>query len=783
MTINYIHCIIILLRETALTIKMRNEQNNQSHVPNPSSINGRLYPDHSMEDLNPEDASEQTFDPTFTTTTMNSEIMDIPWAESFPIPDNRSRSQSINHESEFGNNMAVASELALLSEIQIENEMRKKKQMEEEDADLAFALQQQIQYDEEFQSARETQSVISNCPPSYPRTENFIRTNHLGCGYDIEISAPPFSSNSNAHEHTIYPTNNHLHNLNNQINADTDTAIGTNADFVAANPNRNNSILHSIALADEEYARSLNRMEEERATQRLVRDQQRLSASRQRHRSGYKSCISWFVAGAIGISSIYTILYFFTPYLKGGPFDLFGGKDGPFNNSTNGGFGWGDDWEEGQPRKWNVGSVSSLIHNGKQRKGLELTILNACTEDWDSYLTKAVDDWNLSASLDLNLKAVDAESSCVGVRGKIKVCNGDYGLTSWVGVNEVILENGYIVLSTARMNERYMSSASKAKKQYTMCHEIGHGLGLPHTDENFLNRDLGNCLDYTNSPENNLEPGEVNFLTLLEMYGTVPGKISEYSTQQITSTQVVDVWIEGNIKLWKHGKNGLNLLVINALSPEWSRFFDDVLDDWNQAPALALTHISIPPDTNCSPVYESMKVCNGDYGPTEWLSINEMILENDMIIMSTIKMNDFHLKEESDDKKQYSLCHEFGHGFGLTHTDEDYSNPNLGNCLDYTNDPKQNLLSGKLNWDRLEKLYGLPTDAKNRNKTDEVMKEDKSDRRFLRPWDKSNTLGLNSMPLVEAHRWKVVKKNSIGETHVANLSKGLQIVAHVTYSQ
>jgi hypothetical protein len=44
---------------------------------------------------------------------------------------------------------------------------------------------------------------------------------------------------------------------------------------------------------------------------------------------------------------------------------------------------------------------------------------------------------------------------------------------------------------------------------------------LPHTDENFNNQDLGNCLDYTNTPDNNLRPGAYNCERLQGMYGTV----------------------------------------------------------------------------------------------------------------------------------------------------------------------------------------------------------------------------------------------------------------------
>jgi hypothetical protein len=49
---------------------------------------------------------------------------------------------------------------------------------------------------------------------------------------------------------------------------------------------------------------------------------------------------------------------------------------------------------------------------------------------------------------------------------------------------------------------------------------MGHGFGLPHTDEDHFNRDRGECMDYTNRPGRNLVPGEFNLNLLVEMYGT-----------------------------------------------------------------------------------------------------------------------------------------------------------------------------------------------------------------------------------------------------------------------
>jgi len=53
----------------------------------------------------------------------------------------------------------------------------------------------------------------------------------------------------------------------------------------------------------------------------------------------------------------------------------------------------------------------------------------------------------------------------------------------------------------------------------------GHGFGLPHTDESFWNRDLGNCLDYTNNYQGNESPDTSNYNYLTDLYGTVDGSI------------------------------------------------------------------------------------------------------------------------------------------------------------------------------------------------------------------------------------------------------------------
>lgn len=46
---------------------------------------------------------------------------------------------------------------------------------------------------------------------------------------------------------------------------------------------------------------------------------------------------------------------------------------------------------------------------------------------------------------------------------------------------------------------------------------------MPHTDESFWNRDLGNCLDYTTRYNGNKSPDDTNYDFLNALYGTVGG--------------------------------------------------------------------------------------------------------------------------------------------------------------------------------------------------------------------------------------------------------------------
>jgi hypothetical protein len=83
----------------------------------------------------------------------------------------------------------------------------------------------------------------------------------------------------------------------------------------------------------------------------------------------------------------------------------------------------------------------------------------------------------------------------------------------------------------------------------------------------------------------------------------------------------------------------------------------------------------------------------------------------------------FNTPYETPAWRQFVLCQEVGHPFGLDHQDVTFDNANLGSCMDYTNDPDggpggasetdpSNEHPNQHDYDQLATIYGH-TDGKN----------------------------------------------------------------------
>lgn len=153
-------------------------------------------------------------------------------------------------------------------------------------------------------------------------------------------------------------------------------------------------------------------------------------------------------------------------------------------------------------------------------EGLFLTIDIATDDVWAPIAEQNILVWNQSEAVVLKANRVPHDPACSPSRGRLKVCNDDYGETPWHGINIILQDqvSNTTIHSISKLNDRYNTNA--ASRRYIVCHENGHGLGLPHTDEDHFNRDRGDCMDYTVRYENNDVPGVFNLNLLEELYGT-----------------------------------------------------------------------------------------------------------------------------------------------------------------------------------------------------------------------------------------------------------------------
>jgi hypothetical protein len=152
---------------------------------------------------------------------------------------------------------------------------------------------------------------------------------------------------------------------------------------------------------------------------------------------------------------------------------------------------------------------------------------------------------------------------------------------------------------------------------------------------------------------------------------------------------------------WSIGSQPLQLEVVTSTSAYWEKEVVDAIADWHN-PVNAglpnspdLVNLSRTVNTSidrrkCSPIPGKVLVCNYAYGTRQWLGIASVWLSNGHISQATTKLNDSLYKPGStyDTAAWRALvaCQEIGHDFGLAHQNEAFSAPNLGSCMDYTND-------------------------------------------------------------------------------------------------
>lgn len=163
---------------------------------------------------------------------------------------------------------------------------------------------------------------------------------------------------------------------------------------------------------------------------------------------------------------------------------------------------------------------------------------------------------------------------------------------------------------------------------------------------------------------------------------------------------------------WARTSNPFTLQLGDNVSSAWDAYLVEASNDWN--PSNVLDTVIVPGGTNprrCRPTAGRVEVCSATYGQTGWLGVAQIWVNGDHIVQGTAKMNDTYFNTATYNTpawRRLVMCQEIAHDFGLDHQDENFNNPNLGSCMDYTSDPDgppSNEHPNQHDFDQLEIIY------------------------------------------------------------------------------
>jgi hypothetical protein len=161
---------------------------------------------------------------------------------------------------------------------------------------------------------------------------------------------------------------------------------------------------------------------------------------------------------------------------------------------------------------------------------------------------------------------------------------------------------------------------------------------------------------------------------------------------------------------WARTSNPLVLKLGDNVGSQWDSYLNTAEADWDQSTVLSLSVVAgTSGGRKCSAVAGTVQVCNYTYGNNGWLGIASIWLSSGHISQGTVKMNDTYYNTSTYNTPAWRalvMCQEIGHTFGLDHQDENFDNPNLGTCMDYTSSPDTNQHPNSHDYSMLSSIYG-----------------------------------------------------------------------------
>lgn len=234
----------------------------------------------------------------------------------------------------------------------------------------------------------------------------------------------------------------------------------------------------------------------------------------------------------------------------------------------------------------------------------------------------------------------------------------------------------------------------------------------------------------------------------------------------VSTVEATHAW--GNYH-WARTANPFTLKLGDNVSTTWDQILVTTSSDWSQSAVLDTTIVAgnAGSPKRCTPTAGRVEVCDERYGFNGWLGIASIWATGSHITQGTVKLNDSYFNTSTYNTPAWRnlvSCQEVGHTFGLAHQDENFSNPNLNTCMDYTNNPDSNQHPNQHDYDMLVTIY---------SHTDTTT--------TLAAGTTSSNARGNAAPAScdDEHGIPPQAKPSDGDVFVCNLGNGQQRITHV----
>ena len=224
---------------------------------------------------------------------------------------------------------------------------------------------------------------------------------------------------------------------------------------------------------------------------------------------------------------------------------------------------------------------------------------------------------------------------------------------------------------------------------------------------------------------------------------------------------------------WARTSNPFTLKLGDNVSSQWDAALSTASADWSQSAVLRTAIVPGSSGKNCKATAGMVQVCNSTYGRNGWLGIAQIWASGTHIVQGTTKLNDTYFNTKTYNTPAWRalvMCQEVGHTFGLDHQDENFSNANLGTCMDYTNNPESNQHPNAHDYAQLETIYA------HLDSSTTVTQAVQSGANLPRE--------MTDNDFAEPHQWgKLIRssKNGLKEVYMLDFGRGHKIFTFVTW--